>query len=111
MENEKLKIGTPVYVIEPKVSAYKIKQGVIHTVPNFESQAYRVQFNDAAQTITTYYRSELYLSKDDAQAIRVEIINNEIRTNQRIIETYNDVIASLQANTERLKKLLEDDKM
>lgn len=107
-ENKELQIGTTVYIIEPKICSYKIKRGVVHEVPNLESQTYMymIKFNDAAQTIKSYYRSELHLSKKDAQAIRAKIINNEIATNQRCIDTYTDVIASLQANTEALKKLL-----
>lgn len=107
METKELQIGTTVYIIEPKFRAYKIKRGVVHEVPN-ESQTYMymIQFDDAAQTIKSYYRSELHLSKKDAQAIRDEIINNEIQTNLRCIDTYNDIIASLQASTEALKRLL-----
>ena len=108
-ETKELQIGTTVYIIEPKFYSYKIKQGVVYEVPNLESQTYMymIQFNDAAQTIKSYYRSELHLSKKDAQAIRAQIINNEIQTNQRCIDTYTDIINTLRANTEALNKLLE----
>lgn len=108
-ENKELQIGTTVYIIEPKFYSYKIKRGVVHEVPNLESQTYMymIQFDDAAQTIKSYYRSELHLSKKDAQAIRAQIINNEIQTNQRCIDTYTDIINTLRANTEALNKLLE----
>lgn len=108
-ETKELQIGTTVYIIEPKICSYKIKQGVVQEVPNIESQSYMytIQFNDAAQTIKSYYRSELHLSKKDAQAIRSQIINNEIQTNQRCIDTYTDIINTLRANTEALNKLLE----
>lgn len=105
-ENKELRIGTTVYIIEPKIRSYKIKQGIVHAVANIESQSYMIQFKDAAQTISLYYRSELYLSKDEAHENRVKIINNEIQTNLRCIDTYNDFIASLQASTEALKRLL-----
>lgn len=107
-ENKELHIGTTVYIIEPKNCSYKIKRGVVHELPKVESQTYMytIQFNDAAQTRTLYYRSELYLSKNEAQENRAKIINNEIKTNQRCIDTYNDIIASLQASNEALKKLL-----
>ena len=108
-ENKELQIGTTVYIIEPKGRAYNIKQGVVHEVPNFESQTYfyKIKFNDAAQTIREYSRSEFHLSKKEAQAIREQIIRNEIATNKRCIDTYNDIIATLHANTEALNKLLD----
>ena len=108
-ENKELQVGTTVYIIEPKVRAYNIKQGVVHEVPNLESSTYmyKIKFNDAAQTIKDYYRSELHTTKKEAQAIREQIIRNEIATNQRCIDTYNDIIATLHANTKALNKLLD----
>ena len=106
MENQELKVGTKVYIIESSFRAYKIKKGVIRSVPNLHVGTYMVQFNDASQTISAYYRSELYLSKDVAQENRVKIINNEIQTNLRCIDTYNTIIAELQANNETLKRIL-----
>lgn len=106
MENQELNIGTKVYIIEPSFRAYKIRQGVIYTVPKLKTGAYRVQFNDAAQTISAYYRNELYLSKDDAQAVRAETLNNEIIKNQRAIDQYNALIAELQASNDALKRIL-----
>lgn len=105
-ENKELKLGTKVYIIEPSFRAYKIRQGVIYTVPKLKTGAYRVQFNDAAQTISAYYRNELYLSKDDAQAVRAETLNNEIIKNQRAIDQYTAMIAELQASNDALKRIL-----
>ena len=106
MENQELTIGTKVYIIEPSFRAYKIKKGVIRSVPNLHVGAYMVQFNDASQTISAYYRNELYLSKDDAQAVRAETLNNEIIKNQRAIDQYNALIAELQTRNETLKRIL-----
>jgi hypothetical protein len=106
MKNKELNVGTKVYIIEPSFRAYKIRQGIIRSVPNLEKSAYMVQFNDAAQTISAYYRNELYLSKDDAQTVRTETLNNEIIKNQRAIDQYNALIAELQASNEALKRIL-----
>lgn len=105
-ENKELNVGTKVYIIEPSFRAYKIRQGIIRAVPNLDKSAYMVQFNDAARTISAYYRNELYLSKDDAQTVRTETLNNEIIKNQRAIDQYNALIAELQASNEALKRIL-----
>lgn len=105
-ENQELNIGTKVYIIEPSFRAYKIRQGVINTVPKTKTGAYMVQFNDAAQTISAYYRNELYFSKEAAQAVRTETLNNEIIKNQRAIDQYNALIAELQARNADLTRIL-----
>ena len=105
-ENKELKVGAKVYIIEPSFRAYKIKKGVIRAVPNLHIGAYMVQFNDASQTISAYYRNELHFSKDDAQAVRAETINNEIIKNQRAIDQYTAMIAELHASNETLKRIL-----
>ena len=108
MENKELKVGAKVYIIEPSFRAYKIRQGVIYAVPKIKTGAYMVQFNDAAQTISfcAYYRKELYLSKESAQAVRTETLNNEIIKNKRAIDRYTAMIAELQASNETLKRIL-----
>lgn len=105
-ENQELKVGTKVYIIEPSFRAYKIKKDVICALPNLHKSAYMIQFNDASKTISAYYRNELYFSKDEAQAVRAETINNEIIKNQRAIDQYTAMIAELQASNETLKRIL-----
>lgn len=106
IKNKELAVGDVVYIIEPPFREYKIKRGVITSTPTIKSNAYAIQFNDAAQTTSAYYRSELHTSKKTAQAIRAEMINNDIIRIQRSIETYNALIADLQANVKSLQSIL-----